>query len=199
MGRPLSYDRDAVVDAAQLVFWERGYEATGIDDVEQATGLSRSSLYAAFGTKRSLFDEVLANYGRTFLTELLAPIERQGAGPADAVALLVGLGRRYEQDLGRRGCLIINAIGELGGRFDDLDHIASDLLERYKVGFCNALAGADGPRLRRSQLERRADALRAAAVGAWTASRIEPSLGADLARSAAGLVGEWYGVRVPRS
>ena len=45
MGRPKGYDRDDVVVAARDLFWERGYEATSISDLEQRTGLNRSSLY----------------------------------------------------------------------------------------------------------------------------------------------------------
>ena len=60
MGRPRAYDQDTVVIAAKETFWQRGLEWTAVSDLEGATGLSRSSLYLAFETKRGLFDAALA-------------------------------------------------------------------------------------------------------------------------------------------
>lgn len=62
-GRPRSFDRGAALDKAMLAFWERGYEATSISDLTASLGISAPSLYAAFGDKRKLFDEVVVVYG----------------------------------------------------------------------------------------------------------------------------------------
>ena len=53
--------RQEVIDVAARVFAEKGYHATSIDDLVAATGLQRGSLYKAFGSKRSLFEKVLAS------------------------------------------------------------------------------------------------------------------------------------------
>src|SRR6185312_14988139 len=71
MARTRAYDQGTVVVAAKQMFWQRGLEGTAIGDLEAATGLSRSSLYLAFGTKRALFDAALANYFDTFIDPLL--------------------------------------------------------------------------------------------------------------------------------
>ncbi|MFD6986988.1 TetR/AcrR family transcriptional regulator, partial [Streptomyces sp. NPDC059956] len=62
-GRPRSFDRGAALDKAMFAFWERGYEATSISDLTASLGISAPSLYAAFGDKRKLFDEVVVVYG----------------------------------------------------------------------------------------------------------------------------------------
>lgn len=49
-----------------LTFWEQGYEATSIADLTRVMGIAAPSLYAAFGDKRTLFGEVVAEYGALF-------------------------------------------------------------------------------------------------------------------------------------
>ncbi|MFI6447971.1 TetR/AcrR family transcriptional regulator [Kitasatospora sp. NPDC050543] len=65
-GRPRSFDREAALEQAMRLFWERGYEATSVADLTAAMGIRPPSLYAAFGDKRSLFEEVVATYRRTY-------------------------------------------------------------------------------------------------------------------------------------
>lgn len=64
-GRPPSFDRSAALAAATRLFWENGYEATSISDLTREMGIRPGSLYAAFGDKRSLFNEVVDAYGRS--------------------------------------------------------------------------------------------------------------------------------------
>ncbi|MET9656305.1 TetR/AcrR family transcriptional regulator [Streptomyces sp. NPDC006510] len=64
-GRPRSFDRDAALAAATRLFWERGYGATSVGELTEAMGIRPGSLYAAFGDKRSLFEESVHAYGRT--------------------------------------------------------------------------------------------------------------------------------------
>jgi AcrR family transcriptional regulator len=61
-GRPISFDKDAALEAAMLLFWERGYEGTSMADLTKAMGLSPSSIYAAFGDKHSLFSLAVQRY-----------------------------------------------------------------------------------------------------------------------------------------
>ena len=61
-GRPRVFDVDGALDAAILVFWERGYEGTTLDDLTEAMGIARPSLYAAFGNKEGVFRRAVARY-----------------------------------------------------------------------------------------------------------------------------------------
>jgi AcrR family transcriptional regulator len=61
-GRPISFDKDAALEAAMLIFWERGFEGTSMADLTQAMGLNPSSIYAAFGDKHALFQLVVKRY-----------------------------------------------------------------------------------------------------------------------------------------
>ena len=55
MARPQEFDTGQALKSAMQLFWSKGYEATSLADILAATGLSKSSLYATFGDKRSLF------------------------------------------------------------------------------------------------------------------------------------------------
>ncbi|MEU6840663.1 TetR/AcrR family transcriptional regulator [Streptomyces sp. NPDC046716] len=74
-GRPRSFDRETALEKAMRAFWEHGYEATSVADLTREMGIGAPSLYAAFGDKRTLFEEVVRVYGTT-----------HGAGPDRALA-----------------------------------------------------------------------------------------------------------------
>ncbi|ARF57346.1 TetR/AcrR family transcriptional regulator [Streptomyces gilvosporeus] len=108
-GRPRSFDRETALEQAMRSFWEQGYEATSISDLTRTMGISAPSLYAAFGDKRALFDEVVTEYGRVyggFLPRAVAeePTARRGVERAlrEAAAEYTLPGRP-------RGCLVISA------------------------------------------------------------------------------------------
>lgn len=65
-GRPRSFDREAALKAAVMEFWERGYEAVSIADLTRVMHIKAPSLYAAFGDKRTLFEEAVEEYIREF-------------------------------------------------------------------------------------------------------------------------------------
>ena len=69
MGRTQTFDTTEVVRSARRVFWEHCFENASIVELEQATGLNRSSIYYAFGSKRGLFDAAVESY----LDEIIRP------------------------------------------------------------------------------------------------------------------------------
>jgi AcrR family transcriptional regulator len=73
-GRPISFDKDAALEAAMLLFWERGFEGTCMTSLTQAMSLNPSSIYAAFGDKHVLFQLAVKRYMETraqYATEAL--------------------------------------------------------------------------------------------------------------------------------
>jgi AcrR family transcriptional regulator len=63
MGRARTFDADEALDRAMTVFWTKGYEGTSLSDLTAAMGISRPSLYAAYGNKEELFRKALERYG----------------------------------------------------------------------------------------------------------------------------------------
>jgi AcrR family transcriptional regulator len=62
-GRPRDFDLDEALDRAMRLFWRNGYLGTSISDLTEAIGISRASLYAAFGSKEELYQKALDRYG----------------------------------------------------------------------------------------------------------------------------------------
>ncbi|WP_336367739.1 TetR/AcrR family transcriptional regulator [Marinobacter sp. C2H3] len=62
MARQPSYDRDLALDQAVELFWEKGYHASSLKQIEQALDMRPGSIYASFGSKDGLFSEALARY-----------------------------------------------------------------------------------------------------------------------------------------
>lgn len=62
MGRPREFDVDKALDLALHVFWRKGYEGTSMSDLTDAMGITKPSLYAAFGNKEELFRKALDRY-----------------------------------------------------------------------------------------------------------------------------------------
>ena len=71
-GRPREFCVDQALAQALRVFWEKGYDGTSLNDLTEAMGITRPSLYAAFGNKEALFRKALDLYE----TEKLAYIRQ---------------------------------------------------------------------------------------------------------------------------
>lgn len=113
MARPPGYERSDVLNSATDVFWQRGYGATSISDLVAATGLKPGSIYAAFGSKKGLFLEVLEEYHGSFMASLEESI---AAAPTPLKAIEALLQRMANDTLGNsgtRGCLAVNALLEM--------------------------------------------------------------------------------------
>jgi len=71
-GRPREFEREDAIDKAMELFWEQGYEATGVAELCDRMGVGRQSLYNTFGDKESLFVEALSRYQQVRLAPMLA-------------------------------------------------------------------------------------------------------------------------------
>ena len=99
------------IDAAAKVFWEKGYHATSIDDLCQATGLLRGSLYSAFGDKKGMLLAALDRYvekNLARLAESLSQPSREGLRSA-----LLYYTRTASVLVGRHGCMVTNTALEM--------------------------------------------------------------------------------------
>ena len=61
-GRPRAFDEEQALDMALAVFWHNGYQGASLAELTQAMGISKPSLYAAFGNKEQLYLSALERY-----------------------------------------------------------------------------------------------------------------------------------------
>ncbi|MFI1675877.1 TetR/AcrR family transcriptional regulator [Streptomyces sp. NPDC020607] len=106
VGRPRAFDMEAVLEAAMLLFWEQGYEATSLAQLRAATELSSASLYGAFGSKEGLFKQVVEHY-MDGPGGAVDGIEDETVSPREAVAGLLHRSIDMQADSSHpTGCLI---------------------------------------------------------------------------------------------
>src|SRR3984957_10866433 len=101
------FNRNEVLDRAMEVFWRNGYQATSIQDLVEATGVNRGSLYTTFGDKRGFFLAILERYSVRFGEPMMA--ELNDPNPRRAIErMLEAIVRRTGDSRWPRGCLFTN-------------------------------------------------------------------------------------------
>lgn len=177
-GRPRGFDAERALDAALGVFWERGFEAASLNDLTSAMGISRSSLYACFGSKRGVLLAGLRAYSDRALAAFKALAGTSGDAAARIGPLLDALA---DPQGGQRGCLLVNCITELAPHDPEIAALGRAHLDRIEA----LVAGQfDHPAAARD----RARALVALALGTLTLRKSGMAPGridAALAQSAA--------------
>jgi TetR/AcrR family transcriptional regulator, transcriptional repressor for nem operon len=112
VARLREFDTEAAVQAAMTAFRQHGYEGTSIQDLVEATGVGRGSLYAAFGSKEGLYLAAVDRYREQYATPLIELLH--DGSPAREVIreVLVAVIDEIVRDGNRLACLIVSAAME---------------------------------------------------------------------------------------
>lgn len=109
-GRPREFDPDEVLSQIMQLFWEHGYEATGLSDIIAVTGMGKASLYAAFGNKKSLYLKALAHYEKLIVDAAVSILRSREMKPLERIdAFLSSAVTAVRDHKDRRGCFLCNA------------------------------------------------------------------------------------------
>lgn len=108
MARPREFDPGHALAAIMTAFWENGYEATSLQDLSAATGLSKGSLYAAFGAKRAMYHQALALYASEIMAPAAAQLRQSDVadGRVPIARLLSGIFAGTPSPWRGRGCFL---------------------------------------------------------------------------------------------
>jgi AcrR family transcriptional regulator len=131
------FDEDRALDAAMKLFWTFGYEGTSTQDLCEATGLGRSSIYNTFASKRDLFDRSLRHYMETRTATQLELIQRSDLPIRERVRRILWDAVDPEPT-DPLGCLVVNTLVELAPH----DPEVAELLERDHAVKTDALTTA---------------------------------------------------------
>jgi TetR/AcrR family transcriptional repressor of nem operon len=135
------FDRDEVLDRAMAAFWTRGYEATSIDDLVEATGINRGSLYGTFGDKRRLFLIALDRYWNTVVNAMME--ELSDPDPRRAIERMFdALIRRTSDPRFPRGCFITNTSLECPTCGDEIARKIAERLGQQETAIYRVLRKA---------------------------------------------------------
>jgi AcrR family transcriptional regulator len=145
--------RERILKTACELFYSRGINATGVDKISEAAGVSKRSLYQRFGAK----DQLVAAYLNTIgseTTDSYLPAEADDESPRGRILAVFSTLRAESQEPGFRGCPLVNAAAEL----PDSAHPGRAVAVEYKMqvqdffGRQAALAGARDPESLAEQL-----------------------------------------------
>ncbi|MFC5822478.1 TetR/AcrR family transcriptional regulator [Nonomuraea insulae] len=165
------FDPDVTLDRVVRLFWQRGADTTGIAEIVEVSGLSRSSLYATFGGKTQLQAAALERYLQRQSRPVFEALAADTRGvPAIAAFFQRLVAARCSGEHARWGCLVTNTHAAAGGELPEI----------------------------RTILDRHHDALRAAMRAALQAARADGQLraGLDVEGAAEALTLQAYAVNL---
>ena len=174
MPRPKSYDRQKAVEKACAAFWQHGFQALGVRELEQITGINQFAIRSEFGGKEGLLLEALTYYGEAAITNEMAPMKEGGI--PEIIAFLGGLVAPGSMTSSPFGCLMVNT-GVENARIQSLalDKATTTYWSELKDHFLQALENEQRTREDRMPIpsDHLANALVSAVMGIHVQNRLQ--------------------------
>ena len=105
-GPAKQFDPDRALEQARDLFWRRGYDGTGVAELEAELGIGRKSLYDTFGSKRALYLRALEHYGSTVIAAICAGLDRADSDPLANLERVLDKLARHHGSGDSLGCLL---------------------------------------------------------------------------------------------
>ena len=126
-GRPRKAEPEVALTAAMNAFWTKGYEATSMSDLTEATGLHKASLYQTFGDKHQLFVSALKLY---FTKTAKAQKDSRNGEENPIKAIKASVDSTIDQCAQGKGCLAVNSLIEVAPFDSEIDRILKQFRQR---------------------------------------------------------------------
>lgn len=135
MPKTKQFDEHEVLNKAKDLFHKKGYNGTSMDELVQATGLSRSSIYDTFGDKYSFYIRTLEFYKKQARSDMEKALEKISS-PRKKIEYFLDLTvKDITNDLNRKGCFMVNATTELAGADTKIADIACVNMQEMEEKF----------------------------------------------------------------
>ena len=141
-GRPRGFDRETALRAAMLLFWKQGFDGTSYTDLTRVTGMSKPTIYAAFGDKVELFRKSMIFYAAQATKVYQEALDKPTAREAVEACLRLARGLNETNDEPKVCFLVQGALtgsadtqdlrAELGALQREATHLLQKRLERGK-------------------------------------------------------------------
>ena len=128
-GRPRKAEPQVALAAAMNAFWEKGFEATSMSDLTEATGLHKASLYKTFGDKHQLFVSALKLY---FDKTAEAQKTSRTGEESPIKAIRKSVSSTIDQCAEGKGCLAVNSLIEVAPFDSEIDRILKQFRQRLE-------------------------------------------------------------------
>jgi TetR/AcrR family transcriptional repressor of nem operon len=139
MARPREFDENKVIENLMNVFWDKGYEATTMQDLVKASGLLKGSLYGAFGDKQALYLAALKHYDRTRIQAGIDMLNGEGSARQKIARLFDNVIESTKRGLFAGGCLLCNASLEKAVSDKLVKSEIKTTIRRLKVAIMDAI------------------------------------------------------------
>lgn len=141
MNRPRQYEREEVLDKTTDLFWEKGFEATSINEIVARTGLNKHSLYNEFGDKERLFLLCIDEYVNKSIKVLSDILTKKPLGLSNIDAFFDNR-VIYAASEDCKGCLLVNSVTEKETLSGEVNQKVKSLLSSFNISFYNCLKAA---------------------------------------------------------
>ncbi|QCO54753.1 TetR/AcrR family transcriptional regulator [Pseudorhodobacter turbinis] len=177
MSRPMQYDREEALGKAMLIFWQKGYHATSLKDLEKGLNMKPGSIYCAFSSKENLYLLALDLYVRRSVARFQAHMEQASSPLTGLAEHLRGFAREGIDDGARQVCMLTKTLVDVTSTAPDIAAQAKIHLMQIRQAFADAFASAKAA----GELPVDADCMHLARrfQGAVTALRFELHLDTD--------------------
>lgn len=141
MPKSVLFDREQVLNNVTELFWRKGYNGTSMQELVDATGLNRSSIYNTFGDKLQLFEESLKHY-QSSQNDWLRRTFSDAKSPKDAI---ISLFEGVSEDIlagNQKGCLFTSCTSELSGEVPQIKDFLVENKDRLVASFSALIEGA---------------------------------------------------------
>lgn len=144
-GRPRSFDTEEVLERVRGVFMEKGFAAASLDELSEAAGLNRPSLYAAFGDKEQLYIQTLRHYGTTSIEMMDKVLAGPGTIEQRLAKVYMAAIDFYTAPPSKLGCMIVGTAAVESPTHPQIAAAASELLAAIEKSLERAFAGSSLP------------------------------------------------------
>lgn len=144
-GRPREFDEAETLSIIMQVFWEKGYEGTGLSELVEATGVKKASLYAAYGNKNSIYLKALEHYEGLMVDSAVKALKNNDLNAYDRIHAFLSTPITAVRSNGdRRGCFLCNASADRSAFDGDVERRVQRGYEKMLAALVSTLNSRSG-------------------------------------------------------